>query len=141
MDIAILLYDRFTALDAIGPYETLGRLPDATLTFVAAEPGEQRTDQGSLAIVADATFDELRHPDIVVVPGGPGTEQAMGHEPTLEWLRAAHDHVAVDHVGVHRLAHPRRRRHPRRACRATSPLAGVRGPRAAGGGAHRTNGS
>ena len=91
MDIAILLYDRFTALDAIGPYETLGRLPDATVTFVATEKGPLRTDQGSLAIVADATLDELPHPDIVVVPGGPGTEQAMGHEPTLEWIRAAHE--------------------------------------------------
>lgn len=91
MDIAILLYDRFTALDAIGPYETLGRLPDAEVTFVATATGPVRTDQGSLAIVADATLDSLAHPDIVVVPGGPGTEQAMGDEATLEWIRGAHE--------------------------------------------------
>ena len=29
MNIAIVLYDRFTALDAIGPYEVLSRLPGA----------------------------------------------------------------------------------------------------------------
>jgi putative intracellular protease/amidase len=91
MDIAILLYDRFTALDAIGPYETLGRVPEATVTFVAAETGPVRTDQGSLAIVADATLDDVAHPDILVVPGGPGTEQAMGDEPTLAWIRTAHE--------------------------------------------------
>ena len=39
MDIAIPLFDRFTALDAVGPYETLSRLPGAKVTFVAAQPG------------------------------------------------------------------------------------------------------
>ena len=33
MQIAIPLYDRFTALDAVGPYEVLSRLPGATVTF------------------------------------------------------------------------------------------------------------
>jgi len=91
MDIAILLYDRFTALDAIGPYETLGRVPGAMVTFVGTETGPIRTDQGSLAVTADATLDALAHPDIVVVPGGPGTEQAMGDEAVLAWIRAAHE--------------------------------------------------
>jgi len=91
MDIAILLYEGFTALDAIGPYETLGRVPGAKVTFVATATGPVRTDQGSLAITADATLDELAHPDILVIPGGPGTEQAMGDEATLAWLRAAHE--------------------------------------------------
>ncbi len=65
MDIAILLFDRFTALDAVGPYETLSRLPDATVTFVAAEPGLMRTDVGSLGLMADASLDRAepaRHP-------------------------------------------------------------------------------
>ena len=44
MDIAILLFDRLTALDAVGPYEVLSRLPDANLTFVATEAGPKRTD-------------------------------------------------------------------------------------------------
>ncbi len=50
MDIAIVLYDRFTALDAIGPYEVLSRLPGARVTFVAAEPGPVKTDNGMLAV-------------------------------------------------------------------------------------------
>ena len=93
MDIAILLFDGFTALDAVGPYETLSRIPGATVTFVAAEAGVRRTDVGSLGLVADRRFDELTEPDILVVPGGPGTDLPIGHEPTLEWIRHAHAHT------------------------------------------------
>ncbi len=39
MDIAILIYDRFTALDAVGPYEVLSRLPGWQVTFVAEQAG------------------------------------------------------------------------------------------------------
>ncbi|MGC0328460.1 transcriptional regulator GlxA family with amidase domain [Streptomyces sp. SAI-170] len=88
MQIAILLYDRFTALDAIGPYETLVRLPDAELVFVAEESGPVRTDTGALAMVADRTLAEVPHPDLVVVPGGPGQTSQMENEVLLDWLRA-----------------------------------------------------
>lgn len=89
MRIAVLLYDRFTTLDAIGPYEVLSRLPDATVTFVAARPGPVRNDVGSVALVAEAALDELTDPDIVLVPGGPGQLDLMDDAPTLDWLRAA----------------------------------------------------
>ena len=93
MDIAILIYEGLTALDAIGPYETLSRVPGTTVTFVAAEPGLKRTDTGRLGVMADASLDELSRPDVVVVPGGPGQIPVMSHEPTLDWLRAAHAHT------------------------------------------------
>lgn len=89
MEIAILIYPRFTALDAVGPYEVLSRLPDAKVTFVAEEASMQRTDTGQLALLADATLDELAHPDIVLVPGGPGQAALMEDGPVHEWLRAA----------------------------------------------------
>jgi putative intracellular protease/amidase len=92
MDIAIYLFDGFTALDAVGPYETLSRLPGATVTFVAPEPGLKRTDVGSLGLMVDAALEDHPHPDIVVVPGGPGQVLPMGDEATLAWLRDAHDH-------------------------------------------------
>ncbi len=91
MDIAILIYPRFTALDAIGPYEVLSRLPDAKVTFVAEHATPQRTDTGQLAVVVDAAFHELPHPDIVLVPGGPGQSALMDDAPLHEWLRAAHE--------------------------------------------------
>ncbi|MGY1579108.1 DJ-1/PfpI family protein [Streptomyces sp. MN13] len=89
MQIAIVLYDRFTALDAVGPYETLGRLPDSETVFVAERTGPVRTDTGNLALTADKTLAEVPHPDIVVVPGGPGQTQQMENRALLDWLRAA----------------------------------------------------
>jgi transcriptional regulator GlxA family with amidase domain len=90
MDIAIPLFDRFTALDAVGPYETLSRLPGAKVTFVAAQPGPIATDNGMLRIVAERALDELPSPDILVVPGGIGTRSMMNDTNLVSWVRNAH---------------------------------------------------
>ncbi|MFC8291462.1 DJ-1/PfpI family protein [Streptomyces sp. NPDC057242] len=89
MQIAVLLYDRFTALDAVGPYELLARLPGAETVFVARERGPVRNDQDSLALVADRALAEVPAPDIVLVPGGPDARVAMDDPEILDWLRAA----------------------------------------------------
>ncbi|MFF7352250.1 MULTISPECIES: DJ-1/PfpI family protein [Streptomyces] len=89
MQIAIVVYDRFTALDVVGPYEILSRLPDAETVFVAEEAGLVRTDTGALALNADKALAEVPAPDIVLVSGGPGQSALMDHEPLLDWLRAA----------------------------------------------------
>jgi putative intracellular protease/amidase len=91
MNIAILLFDRLAALDAVGPYEVLSRLPGAKVTFVAEQTGPKRTDTGQLALTADASLAELEHPDLVLVPGGPGQTALMEDGPVHEWLRAAHE--------------------------------------------------
>lgn len=89
MEIAIPVYDRFTALDAIGPYEVLSRLPGARVTFVAERPGPVRTDNGMLTLAVERGLGELPSPAIVVVPGGPGEVAARAGGEMLEWLRAA----------------------------------------------------
>ncbi|MCX5250541.1 DJ-1/PfpI family protein [Streptomyces sp. NBC_00201] len=89
MQIAIVLYDGFTALDAVGPYETLGRLPDSETVFVAERTGPVRTDSGNLALTADRTLDEVPNPDVVVVPGGPGQTAQMDNKALLDWICAA----------------------------------------------------
>jgi putative intracellular protease/amidase len=90
VQIAIPLYDRFTALDAVGPYEVLVRLPGATVTFVGERTGPVRTDTGALAVTVDATLSEIASPDVIVVPGGPGTRAMLEPGPLHEWVRAAH---------------------------------------------------
>lgn len=90
MEIAIVLYDGFTALDAVGPYEVLSRLPGAQVKFVAAHAGPVRTDTRALAIQADYSLPEVLGPQIVVVPGGPGDEAAAADEALLDWLRRVH---------------------------------------------------
>ncbi|MCB5906047.1 DJ-1/PfpI family protein [Streptomyces pinistramenti] len=88
MQIAILLFDRFTALDAVGPYETLSKMPGAELVFTGERTGPYRNDSGALGLVADATLSEVTAPDILVVPGGPGQSGQMADGPVHEWIRA-----------------------------------------------------
>ncbi len=91
MNIAIVIYDRFTALDAIGPYEVLSRLPSASLEFLAAEKGPVTTDNGMLTLLAQRSLAEVRGADIVLVPGGPGEVVARAGSKMLDWLRTAHE--------------------------------------------------
>jgi transcriptional regulator GlxA family with amidase domain len=89
MRIAILIFDRLTALDAVGPYEVLSRIPGAELSFVSTEPGPKRTDTGCLALVADHSLEEMAAPDVVLVPGGEGNRPLLKDEAVLDWLRSA----------------------------------------------------
>ncbi|MDI1465947.1 DJ-1/PfpI family protein [Catellatospora sp. KI3] len=89
--IAVLLYPGFTALDAVGPYEVLSRLPDSRVVFLAHQAGPVVADTGSLTMTADLSLAELPEPDIVVVPGGLHGTFAADHDPVLlKWLRTAH---------------------------------------------------
>lgn len=91
MQIAIPLYDRFTALDAVGPYEVLSRLPGAELTFVGFEIGPVRTDNDRLAMHVDALLEDVPSPEVIVVPGGWGTRALLDDERILSWIRTAHE--------------------------------------------------
>jgi putative intracellular protease/amidase len=88
MEIAILLYDEMTALDAIGPYEVLSRLPGATVRFVAEKAGPIRTDTRFLALMADYAVDDVKAADILLLPGGPGDVKVRRNERLLAWVRA-----------------------------------------------------
>ena len=90
MEIAILIFDGLTALDAIGPYEVLSRLPGADLGFVAKEAGPKRTDTGALGVEADLALADLDSPEVVLIPGGQGSRPLMRDQEVLEWLRSAH---------------------------------------------------
>jgi putative intracellular protease/amidase len=89
MQIAILLLDRFTVLDAVGPYQVLSRLPGADVVFAAEQAGPVTDDRGVLSLSAPAVLADVPHPDILVVPGGPGQNDQMKDGPLHEWLRAA----------------------------------------------------
>jgi transcriptional regulator GlxA family with amidase domain len=90
MRIAILIFDELTALDAIGPYEVLSRVPDAQLQFVAKERGLKRSDTGALGLNADRALYELADPDVLLIPGGQGNRPLLRDDEVLEWVRLAH---------------------------------------------------
>jgi putative intracellular protease/amidase len=92
VNIAIPIFDRLTALDAVGPYEVLSRIPGATVHFIATEPGPKRTETQMLALVADESLDDLPEPEVIVFPGGYGTRELMEDAAIQNWLRHAHEH-------------------------------------------------
>jgi transcriptional regulator GlxA family with amidase domain len=91
MQIAYLLYDRFTALDIVGPHEVFNSVPGNESIFVAEQSGPVRNESDTLSMVADASLNEVPSPDILIIPGGFGTRALLDHEPLLEWIRSAHE--------------------------------------------------
>jgi transcriptional regulator GlxA family with amidase domain len=87
--IAIALFDRFTALDAVGPHQVLIHLPDTEVIFVADRVRGVTDESGTLTLQAQAGYADVPHPDIVLVPGGPGQAAQMTPGPLQEWLLAA----------------------------------------------------
>jgi transcriptional regulator GlxA family with amidase domain len=90
MQIAIVLYPGFTALDFIGPYEVLRWLPDAEVRFLWHQPGPIVADSAVLVVGATHSFDETPSPDVILVPGGFTTMEHARDEKVLDWVRRAH---------------------------------------------------
>ena len=91
MEIAFLLFDGITPLDAIGPFEVLGKLPGAEIRMVAKEKGEVRTKGQSLAMIADYALADVAKPEILVVAGGQGADAMAGDGAVTDWLSRAHE--------------------------------------------------
>ncbi len=91
MRVTILLYQGVTALDAVGPYEVLSRLPDTEVCFVAREAGPVTTEGDALLLGAPYSIDEISSTDVLIVPGGMRTPEQMLDDETLDWLRRVHE--------------------------------------------------
>jgi transcriptional regulator GlxA family with amidase domain len=86
MQIVIALFDRFTALDAVGPHQVLHHLPDAEVIFAAERVRAVSDESRTLTLQAQASYDDVPRPDIVVVPGGPGEAAQKTAGPLQDWL-------------------------------------------------------
>ncbi len=86
--VAIPLYEGFTALDVVGPYQMLAFTPGVTVVFVAEAPARVVDDCGTLELLATG-FGDVPSPDVVIVPGGPGTVSAMSSD-LPRWLADVH---------------------------------------------------
>ena len=85
MQIALVLYPKFTVLDIIGPFQALVDVPGHDVVFVGAEAGPVIDHTGRCPLVASASFAEVPSPDVVVVPGGKSKDFTG---PVASWLRA-----------------------------------------------------
>jgi transcriptional regulator GlxA family with amidase domain len=86
LTIAILLFDRYTALDVVGPYEVLARIPGATVMFVGPRKGLYNDSYG-LKMEAEFALDEVQHADILLVPGGWGIDDLLKDNAVLSWIK------------------------------------------------------
>jgi transcriptional regulator GlxA family with amidase domain len=89
MQIVIPLFDRFAPLDAVGPYQVLVHLPGATVTFAAERPGGVSDSKGTFTLQAQASFADVPHPDVILVPGGSGESDQVKLGPLQDWLAEA----------------------------------------------------
>lgn len=88
MHMIFVVYEGMTALDAIGPYEILSRVPGARITFAGVSAGPVRTDTGALSLIADRALADCGTPDLVLVPGGPDVAAQTTDTALHDWLRA-----------------------------------------------------
>jgi len=86
MQIVILLFDNYTALDVVGPYEVLSKLPGATIRFVGLEKKEYKDSHG-LKILADHSINEITTADILIIPGGFGIDSILKNEAIIKWIQ------------------------------------------------------
>ena len=86
MKIAILLYEKVTALDFVGPYEVLSRIPNAEVCFVGAKKG-QIADAGGLKFYAEFSLEDISQADILLIPGGFGIDALLHDTILISWIK------------------------------------------------------
>ena len=86
MQLGFLLYPQVTALDVVGPFEVLSRIPGVTSLFVGAQPGPVETQHG-LELGVQIGYEGCPQLDVICVPGGPGQTNCMDDALLLEFLR------------------------------------------------------
>jgi transcriptional regulator GlxA family with amidase domain len=82
----VVLFEGFELLDVFGPAEALGMLAYGgkwRVVTVAQRAGAVASAQGPKAI-ADFSFEDCPHIDILLVPGGVGTRREIANEALLK---------------------------------------------------------
>ncbi|HSR94475.1 MAG TPA: DJ-1/PfpI family protein [Solirubrobacterales bacterium] len=87
MQIVILLFEKLAAQDAVGPYEVFRCVPGWDVHFAGLRTGEVRSE-GGLGLTVDRNLDQTAEADLVLVPGGRGSDALLEDEAVLSWLRA-----------------------------------------------------
>lgn len=91
LKIAVLLFEGFTMLDAVGPIEVLSLLPDAEIMVTATSAGVVWPDNQAVPFIAPYGLADISAADILIVPGGPGTDAVEKNTEVLDWIKRVHD--------------------------------------------------
>lgn len=89
----IVAFDRFEELDLAGPYEVFAASRDirdaGDTVAVLSHRLEPLTGAKGLRILPDATLAATPHVDVVLIPGGDGSEHDAEDADLLAWVRRA----------------------------------------------------
>jgi transcriptional regulator GlxA family with amidase domain len=88
MQIALVLYPKFTLLDIAGPFQVFVDVPGDDVVFVASTAGLLADHTGRSGLVASASLDDVPSPDVVVVPGAFGDTEL--DSAVVRWLQRVH---------------------------------------------------
>ncbi|MEM1152045.1 MAG: DJ-1/PfpI family protein [Pseudomonadota bacterium] len=86
MRLGFILFPNVTQLDFTGPLQLLQRMPGAETLVIAKDKGALKTD-GALTVLPTHSFDEAPQLDLICVPGGFGTADAIADRETLGFIR------------------------------------------------------
>jgi cyclohexyl-isocyanide hydratase len=84
--VGLLLFPNLTQLDMTGPWEVFSGMPD-TVTHVIWKRIEPVKAVKGLALLPDTTYADCPQLDLVCVPGGPGMNDLLTDQETLDFLR------------------------------------------------------
>jgi transcriptional regulator GlxA family with amidase domain len=88
--IGLVLYPQFTALDIVGPFQTLVDVPGLDVFFVAAQKGPVVDHSGKFSLEATHSFDEVDSLDVVVVPGGFADRDIDSTNTVVQFIKKIH---------------------------------------------------
>lgn len=103
--VGILVFRDVEALDCCGPYEVFAvtrlregrRLeePSPFETLLVAETLESVTVTGGMRLLPNVAFDHCPRLDVLVVPGGMGTQREMANEALIRFVREQAENASL----------------------------------------------
>ena len=95
-NVGIVVFDRVEVLDFAGPYEVFSVAtqvadPDSFNVYLVAESAASVEGRNGFTVVPQFTFANCPEPDILIVPGGPGTRVEENNPAMLDWVKAKAD--------------------------------------------------
>ena len=88
--VGLVLYPQFTALDIIGPFQTLVDVPGLDVFFIAADKGPVVDHSGKCFLDATCSFDEIDELDVLIVPGGFADRNIDDSHEVVQFIRKIH---------------------------------------------------
>lgn len=86
IQIGFFIFPLLDQIDFTGPFEVLSRMPDVTIHIIG-KTTEPVRDINGLILTPEITISEAPQLDLLVVPGGLGTQELMEDEEVLSLIR------------------------------------------------------